>query len=228
MAALFGMAAGQAVADEPAAPPATDPTGRPAPDPNGGSDPTGDPGYTEPRPPEPAYDPVAGNPADKLLDVPLEDYRYDYARKCRKRPMPGMVALEAWLGKNTRGESWGIMRCEKLSKKNWSLHSEGRALDWRLNVHDRSERKAADKLINLLLAPDSAGNPHALARRMGIQEIIWNCQAWWSGSDAMAPYSVCFDKRGKRRRVDDTTAHRNHVHIGLNLPGARRQTSFWR
>jgi hypothetical protein len=28
--------------------------------------------------------------------------------------------------------------------------------------------------------------------------------------------------------VDDPTAHRNHVHIGMNWAGARMKTSFWR
>jgi hypothetical protein len=56
------------------------------------------------------------------------------------------------------------------------------------------------------------GNQHALARRLGVQEIIWDCRAWWSGSGGMEPYSVCYDKKGHRIHVDDTTAHRNHIH----------------
>jgi hypothetical protein len=28
--------------------------------------------------------------------------------------------------------------------------------------------------------------------------------------------------------VDATTAHRNHVHFGLNWRGAHMKTSFWR
>jgi hypothetical protein len=63
---------------------------------------------------------------------------------------------------------------------------------------------------------------------MGIQELIWNCRSWWSGNDGMRPYSACYDKNGKPKRIDDTTAHRDHIHIGMNWPGARKQTSFWR
>jgi hypothetical protein len=44
-------------------------------------------------------------------------------------------------------------------------------------------------LIDILLSTDVAGNAHALARRMGIQEIIWNCRSWWSGAERMEPYS---------------------------------------
>jgi hypothetical protein len=173
--------------------------------------------------------PLEGNPADRMAGKPIDDYRYDHARRCRSEPAPGTLALESWLGLHVRGVSWGIMRCEKLSRRDYSLHSEGRALDWHLDVHDRTDRRAARKLIRLLLATDKAGNRHALARRMGIQEIIWDCRSWWSGSDGMDDYSVCVTDKGKRRRgVSDTLAHRDHVHLGLSRAGAAKRTSFWR
>ena len=31
----------------------------------------------------------------------------------------------------------------------------------------------------------------------------------------------------RRKHVDPTVAHRNHIHIGLNNAGATRRTSFW-
>src|SRR5436305_719377 len=170
---------------------------------------------------------VAGNPADKLLAVPIDNYEYDYAKKCVKRPQKGMLALQSWLQSHSPGVSWGIMRYEKLSKRNYSLHSEGRALDWHLDAHVAAQKAAAERLIDLLLAPDRAGNIHALARRMGVQEIIFNCHAWFTGDGGMQKYSVCYDAKGKPVKVDDTTAHRNHVHIGLSWAGARMQTSFW-
>jgi hypothetical protein len=184
------------------------------------------PGAAHARYPE-SFAAVRGNPADRLVSAPIDPYRYDRATHCRRRPMPGTLALQAWLETHAGGSSWGIMRCEKLGRESYSLHAEGRALDWHLDVHDRGDRREAIRLISLLLAPDSAGNSHALARRMGIQEIIWDCRAWWSGSDSLVPYSVCFDERGRRKKVDDTNAHRNHVHFGLTRPGARKSTSFW-
>ena len=84
-----------------------------------------------------------------------------------------------------------------------------------------------ERIINLLLAPDRMGNEHALARRMGIQEIIWNCRSWWSGMSAMGKYSACYDRKGRRVRIDDTSAHRDHIHLGLSWPGARMRTTFW-
>jgi hypothetical protein len=174
------------------------------------------------------YGRVAHNPADKLAALPIDDYRYDHAKRCRKHPTKGALAMVDWLQRNSGGVFWGIMRCEKLGRRDYSLHSEGRAIDWHLDVHSATDRRDARHLILLLLATDRAGNPHALARRMGVQEIIWNCQSWWSGADRMGPYSLCYDRKGKRKKVDDTSAHRNHVHIGLNLEGARMHTSFWR
>ena len=57
--------------------------------------------------PNPANDP-------RLLNKPIEDFRYDEATRCRDEPTRGMKALEKWLGRNVRGTSWGIMRCERL------------------------------------------------------------------------------------------------------------------
>ena len=171
---------------------------------------------------------AAANPADRLADRPIDDYAYDHARECRKRPMPGTLALEGWLERNARGVSWGIMRCEKWGKNSASLHAEGRAIDWHLDASRPADRREARRLIDLFLATDRAGNEHALARRMGIQEIIWNCRSWWSGAEGMGNYSVCFTDRGRRRkRVNYTAAHKDHVHIGLSRAGARKRTSFW-
>lgn len=170
---------------------------------------------------------MPGNPADKLLALPLDPYQYDFAKKCLKRPQAGMLALQTWLETHWRGVSWGIMRCEKLSKSDYSLHSEGRALDWHLDARNPTDRAAAERLINLLLAPDRLGDVHALARRMGIQEIIFNCHAWFTGDGGMEKYSPCYDSKGKPVKIDDTSAHRNHVHLGMNWAGARMQTSFW-
>jgi hypothetical protein len=170
---------------------------------------------------------VPGNPADKLSALPIDPQQYDYAKKCLKKPQKGTLALQSWLQSHVQGVSWGIMRCEKLSPHNYSLHSEGRAIDWHLDAHDPGQRAAAMRLIDLFLAPDKQGNAFALARRMGVQGLIFNCKAWWGGA-TLVPYSACYDKKGKPVKIDDTTAHRNHVHIELNWAGARMQTSFWK
>ncbi|MGH2969342.1 MAG: hypothetical protein ACRDK0_09795 [Solirubrobacteraceae bacterium] len=172
--------------------------------------------------------PVAGNPADRLLSMPIEDSAYDPASRCTPKAKPGMLALQRWLEANVRGVFWGSYRCEKWGKRQASLHSENRALDWHLDVSASADRRAAERLIRLLLAPDTAGNAQALARRMGVDELIWDCGYWGAGMTQFSRYRPCYSKRGKlRRKLDRTVAHRDHLHIGMTKAGAKGRTSFW-
>ena len=175
-----------------------------------------------------AYTSVAKNPADALADLPIEESEYDPATRCTKKAKPGMTALIDWLGDNAKGVFWGTYRCEKWGPKSASLHAEGRAVDWHLDVDVPADRREAKRLIALLLAPDKLGQPQALARRMGVEEIIWDCGYWSAGMDTFRNYSPCLSKRGRvRRHVNKTIAHRDHLHIGLTKAGAAKKTSFW-
>jgi hypothetical protein len=173
--------------------------------------------------------PVAGNPADRMLSVPIEDSTYDPATHCTPHAKrPGMERFQRWLEANARGVFWGTYRCERWGKHEASLHAEGRALDWHLDRSNPADTREAERLIRLFLAPDRAGNPQALARRMGVEEIIWDCGYWGAGMSDFRPYSICFNKHGKpRKHVDVTLAHRDHIHFGLTKAGAMAQTSFW-
>jgi hypothetical protein len=171
---------------------------------------------------------VKGNPANKLVDVPIEDSTYDSATHCKNRKQAGITKLAGWLDDNTRGVFWGSYRCEKWGKHSASLHAENRAIDWHLDAFNKADRRAADKLFRLLLAPDKAGNPQALARRMGVEELIWDCGYWGAGMTEFRPYSVCYKPNGKKRkRFDRTAAHQDHIHIGMTKAGAKARTSFW-
>ena len=128
---------------------------------------------------------------------------------------------------NSRGVFWGSYRCEKWGKHQASLHAENRAIDWHLDVRAPADRRAAERLIRLLLAPDAAGNPQALARRMGVEELIWDCGYWGAGMTEFSQYSPCFKRGRLRKRVNTTVAHRDHVHLGLTRAGAAARTSFW-
>jgi hypothetical protein len=155
--------------------------------------------------------------------MPMENPLYQRATGCRHRNQRGTVMLQRWLGRNALGDSWGIENCRRISTGgNWSLHAEGRALDWRLDAGIPREKRAAERLIARLLAPDSQGRPEALARRMGLQEIIFNCRIWIAGWRTER-YQAC-----NRRGVDRSTAHKDHIHFGLNWYGARGYTSFWK
>jgi hypothetical protein len=170
---------------------------------------------------------VAHNPSERLLAQPIEDSIYDRATHCSKKPKLGVAALQRWLEANAKGVSWGTYRCEKWGKKQASLHSEGRAIDWHLDAANAADGREAERLAALLLAPDSLGNPQALARRMGVEELIWDCGYWGAGMTQFEPYPACFKHGKRRKRVDPSVAHRNHIHIGLTKAGAARRTSFW-
>jgi hypothetical protein len=175
------------------------------------------------------YAAVAGNPADRLRHLPIEEAAYDPATRCTKRPRPGTEALVAWLEEHAEGMSWGTYRCERWGRRSASLHAENRAVDWHLDASSRAGRREATRLIALLLAPDRSGNEQALARRMGIEEIIWDCGYWSAGMDGHRPYTPCLTRKGRiSRKVDKTVAHRDHLHIGLTRAGAAMETSFWR
>jgi hypothetical protein len=171
---------------------------------------------------------IAHNPADRLAALPADPEDYDPATHCATTVRPGMVALVGWLQRNVAGENWGTYRCEKWGPHEASLHAENRAVDWHLDVRAPAQRAAGKALIEMLLAPDRTGLPHALARRMGIEEIIWDCSYWGAGMPDFKAYSPCLNKHGeRRRRVDPTVGHLDHLHIGMSKAGAARRTSFW-
>ena len=179
-------------------------------------------------PPEPL--PALGGPLGNLIvQLPADAEVYDAAERCHKREKPGVVRFANWLGRHAEGQFWGSYRCEKWGKRSASLHAENRAIDWHLDAGVAADRDAARRLIHTLLAPDRAGTPRALARRMGVEEIIWDCSYWGAGMEDFTKYSPCFTRRGKpNKKVDRTTAHRDHIHFGMSKAGAMGRTSFWR
>ncbi len=173
--------------------------------------------------------PVPANPAERLLALPIEAALYEPATRCLPNARrPGTDRFAAWLDVNARGAFWGSYRCGKWESKSASLHAEQRAVDWHLDAARRGDRREAARLIGLLTAPDSAGNPHALARRMGVELVIWDCAYWGAGMVAFKPYSPCLTRDARlARKVNKTIAHRDHIHFGLTRAGALGRTSFW-
>jgi hypothetical protein len=175
------------------------------------------------------FGPIRNNPADRMLNVQMDPIVYDAARRCDRRTKPGVVAFTRWLQRNAYGVFWGSYRCERWGRGSASLHAENRAVDWHLDAANPAQKRHAGALIGLLLAPDRLGNPHALARRMGVEEIIWDCSYWGAGMSQFKPYGPCYGKDGRpRRNVGKTLAHRDHIHFGLTKAGAAGLTSFWR
>ncbi len=179
-----------------------------------------------------AFAGIGANPANdsRLINKPLEGYRNDRATRCDKQMPKGTEALKSWLGRHTDGSFWGSYRCEKWSKASYSLHAESRAIDWAMDSRNSAIKRQAMKLIQKRwLARDRRGNDNALARRMGIQGIIYNCRSWYGGDGGLGRYSYCFKDNGKRKKhLDPTAAHMDHIHVELSDRGAKKKTSFWR
>ena len=58
--------------------------------------------------------------------------------------------------------------------------------------------------------------------------MTFDCGYWGAGMSQFEKYGPCLNKHGTRRKhVDPTVAHINHIHIGLTKAGAARRTSFW-
>ena len=61
------------------------------------------------------------------------------------------------------------------------------------------------------------------------QMAVLKAQTGQVDQETLGKYSVCYDRKGRRKkRVDKTSAHRDHIHFGMNWPGANKRTTFWR
>lgn len=166
---------------------------------------TGDPTF-------PGGDPTSDFPptSDGPAELGPEDgLRFDQAgRKCSKGSTAGAKALRDWvvsIGTLVRRKP-DMYKCAKLRKGHRDTHSEGRAIDVQIQSQD-----AAEKLIATLLDDN-----YNVARRMGIQEIIYDGTYW----SAASPSKLM-------RRYKGRSPHRRSVHLGLNRKGAAMKTSFW-
>jgi hypothetical protein len=139
---------------------------------------------------------------------------------------PGLQAVRALI-QNTYGSiirSNIVRPCTTAD----SGHEEGRSLDWMTNVRIPEEAAPAEAFVNWLQAPDSFGNPNAMARRMGISYIIWNGRMWrtYAPERGWTEYAKCMQP-ARFKPAYDTTCHRNHVHMSFSWEGAYANTSFF-
>lgn len=108
-------------------------------------------------------------------------------------------------------KTYGVGRAGSISRgcdEGLSEHSEGRALDWMVNVKSPAEQAAAADFLAWLTRDDGAN-----ARRLGIMYVIYN-QKIWGVYNARAGWRA-------------SAGHTDHVHISFSWNGARGATSFW-
>ena len=141
--------------------------------------------------------------------------RYVGQSTCSPKAKPGTVAFANLLLRTyPNSRSLGISRACNVGGQ--SEHKEGRAFDWGVSVHSARDRASVNALIQWLFKSDAYGNRYAMARRLGIQYIIWNHRIWGS-----------YAAGAGWRKYTGSNPHTDHVHFSLSWAGARKQTSFW-
>ena len=156
--------------------------------------------------------------------MPLEPYAgYQPQSTCRRTPKPGVLLLADWLV--ARGGGYGPIS-RSCAGSSTSEHKESRAFDWLLAARSDTDQALAAALLDELFAPDDTGQPHALARRMGIMYIIWDDTMYASYDGFVAKRYLSSGCR-TRRTCSPTLRHRDHMHISLTRQGAKGTTSWY-
>ncbi|HEX2177763.1 MAG TPA: hypothetical protein VHG70_17815 [Nocardioidaceae bacterium] len=163
--------------------------------------------------------------APTTAKVPRAPHRYSAAidplagytpqQRCSPTAKRGTTAFANMLLRTYRSStSLGIVRSCGIGGA--SEHKEGRAFDWGVSIHSAADRRAVNSVMRWLLKTDKFGNRYAMARRLGIQYMIWNRRIWGSYSASSG-----------WRRYTGASPHTDHVHFSLSWKGARKKTTFW-
>lgn len=163
-------------------------------------------------------------PAAAWSAATIEGYApYQPATRCAPAAKPGTLVLARWTVGRYGGRLIGISRACGGSR---SEHQEGRAFDWAADVRKPADRLRVARLLLALFATDAAGNPDALARRMGIMYVIWNDRIYAAG-DGFAPRPYRSSSCRTLARCSPTLRHRDHVHVSLTRGAAQGHTSWY-
>lgn len=156
--------------------------------------------------------------------APVEPYAgYQPQTRCRRKPRSGVLMLADWL--TNRGGGYGPIS-RSCAGSSVSEHKEARAFDWMLDARKKRDRRIARKFLKRAFAPDDTGEPHAIARRMGIMYVIWNDRSWASYRD-FEPKAYLSSGCTSLRRCSKTLRHRDHMHISLTRKAARGEFSWY-
>lgn len=157
-------------------------------------------------PADPAY-PVPGPPeSDTLPDEVDIDLPYQRNVICDPVDKPGVEAFGNLIGQHYDRTSYSTSR-SCIDQK--SDHYDGRAIDWPLNAGDPSDRRVGDAVATWLTENDGE-----MAKRFGIQSIIWNAHSWRPNGNGWQGYV-------------GQSAHTDHIHFSFTWDGAMMRTSWW-
>ncbi len=151
--------------------------------------------------------PPPTKPLPQELDIAP---KYQEGYRCLSGDLPGPTAFAKLLNDTYGKHVYGINRTCAAE------HGEGRALDWMVNAYSSDGLELGNAITRWLAAPDSQGRPGAMARRFGINYIIWNRQMWraYDPGRGWAPYS-------------GVSPHTDHIHMSFTWDGAYQRTSWW-
>ncbi|MEP9362279.1 hypothetical protein ABLE68_04875 [Nocardioides sp. CN2-186] len=157
----------------------------------------------------------------------IEDYAsYDAPKKCHAKPRAGTDYLGHWVARHFGGGYVGYGRpCDKKDGPT-SEHQTGQAFDWSLDASKKRDRRTAKDFLHRIFEKDARGNTDAWARRMGIMYLIWDDEMYPAWNEFRPePYlsSGCTSKK----KCSKTLRHRNHVHVSLDMDGAKGRTSWF-
>lgn len=170
---------------------------------------------------------AAATPATPAFPKSIDPYpRYETESGCDPTAKPGAVALANLLVATYGKISTNVSRPCTASN---SGHEEGRSVDWMTNARNPGQYATAQSFLNWLLATDQHGNQHAMARRLGVQYVIWNDHKFylWNTKAGWTDYNKCTSDPALADVSKDNYCHRNHVHISMSWAGANQQTSWW-
>ena len=154
----------------------------------------------------------------------IEDYSgYEPQTKCHPKPRAGTKVLGRWLVKKIGGGGGATGRA---CGGGASEHKDGRAVDWTLDATSPADRKLARAFLAAAFATDAAGNPAALARRMGIMYVIWN-DRFYAAYEQFQPQAYLSSSCRSKKKCSKTLRHRDHMHVSLSKAGAKGLTSFY-
>ena len=167
---------------------------------------------------------AATPPPTPAFPATIDNYGKKAPWVCNPTVKPGTKAV-AELLKSAYGYGYsGLTRpCGARWGAGKSYHKMGLAFDWKVNVYDAANRNAGNEVIDWLLATDEHGNKDALARRLGIVQIIWNDEIWNASKREWRHY----DAKRNCGSTSDTCRHRDHMHFTLSADGAYQRTSWW-
>jgi hypothetical protein len=146
---------------------------------------------------------------------------------CEPETKPGVVAFRGVLRSHYDIGGSTSRDCDVTWSYEFSYHKMGLALDWRVDATDPYGWASGLSLLRWLLATDSEGNEFAIARRIGITQLIWHNRIWSAHNPTWRIYCDPRDDSGQRCISDPTARHDDHMHISFSLESGYLHTTFF-